>query len=339
MAKRDYYEVLGLTNTATSEEIKKAYRTKALETHPDKGGDEAEFKEVAEAYEILSDPDKKANYDAHGHAGPQQSFNPDAAFQEFLRRAGFGGMQQQSRAGINLPLIIKLTMDEIFTGVIKKFKYNRKAHCTVCGGKGGTNPSKCNTCQGYGRLTQVQNMGYGQIHTTMMCPDCQGEGTKVTDACLVCHGEGVVSLEETVEIQIPAGVTDAMTVNMVGKGDAVKNGGVGNMIATIVELPHEKFVRNGDNLKLTAKVTYPELILGDKIEIPTIDGGKIRVQVPELSKIGDILKINDKGLKNYSTQKRGDLFITLDLLVPANLTDEERKLIEELKKITKKVAI
>lgn len=335
MAKRDYYEILGIPKTATQEEIKKAYRKKALENHPDVGGSDEIFQEINEANEVLSDEEAKSNYDRYGHdARPQDSFD----FNEFLRRRGFGQHGQQQRQGINITLTVKLTLEEVFTSVNKKYKYNRKQHCSTCQGKGGTNPTPCTKCGGAGVLNYIQNLGPIQIVNTMVCDQCNGDKVKFEEACKTCAGEGVVSIEDFVEFLVPSGAEDNMRMQAAGKGDAVKNGAVGSLIVILMVLPHSTFVRNGNDLKMVVKLTYPQLILGDKIEIPTIEGTKIRVNVPEYTKVGDTLKIKNKGLKDINSDARGDLLVMVELHVPNNISAEERKIVEQLKKVTQKVA-
>jgi molecular chaperone DnaJ len=341
MSKRDYYEVLEVPKTATQDEIKKAYRKKALAHHPDKGGDENIFKEIAEAYEILSDDEKRKQYDIHGHNIPRQgpSGNPFDMFQDFFNRSGFNPFARNStpRNGANLNLTVKLTLEEIFNGVNKKFKYKRNTHCSNCSGKGGTGSKSCNTCNGSGIITQIINTPIGQIHNSSQCNVCNGEGFTYENICNICNGGGVVSIDEIVDVTIPSGVVENMTLALSNKGHAVKNGGVGDLIMAILEVPNDKFVRSNNDLKINIKLTYPQLILGDKVEIPTIEGGKIRIQIPEYSKVGDTLKIPEKGMKQLNTNNRGDMLINLDLYIPNKITDEERHLIEELKKINKKI--
>lgn len=343
MSKRDYYEVLEIPRTATEDEIKKAYRKKALNIHPDKGGDEEAFKELAEAYEILSNEDKKNNYDRFGHSAPQQHINPMDIFQEFLRRNGMGGMGgfQQSprqRQGSNFNLIVKLTLEEIFSGVTKKFKYKRNLHCSVCSGKGGTGSKICSTCNGNGTVLHVIQVPHGIIQQAVECNVCHGDGYTLENICVTCGGEGVSNLEDTVEVVIPSGVVDGMSFGLQGKGNAIRNGTIGDLIMTISEIPHNIFVRNGNDLKVNMKFSYPQLVLGDKVEIPTIEDTRIRISLPEFSKVGDTLRMRNKGMIQMNSEIRGDMLVVIDLTIPTQLGDEERHLIEQLKKVTKKVA-
>ncbi len=340
MAKRDYYDVLGLTKTATQDEIKKAFRKKAVETHPDKGGDENLFKEIAESYEVLSDEDKKRQYDTYGHNTPKQGPSGDP-FQDLFRRSGFNPFAQGSvtRPGTNMNLTLKLALEEIFTGTSKKFKYKRNVHCKPCSGKGGTNVKTCTTCGGSGAVREIINTPFGQIHSAVTCNVCGGQGFSYESICVSCAGEGVNSIDESVDIQIPSGVVENMSMVLSEKGHAVKNGGVGDLIISILEIPHENFIRTGNDLKFSVKLTYPQMVLGDKIDVNIIEGGKIRIQITEYTKVGDIFKIPSKGMKLLNTGTRGDLLVIVDLLMPNKIDSEERKLIEELKKINQKIAI
>lgn len=356
MSKRDYYEILGLEKTCSDEEIKKAYRKLAMEFHPDRNPDnkeaEEKFKEIAEAYETLSDSGKRQQYDRMGH----NAFGGDGGhgfgghgfgghgfggmqdmFREFMARGG-GFNRPNVRKGDDLNLVIKLTLEEIFTGVNRDFKYKKYNTCTPCGGKGGTKVVNCGKCQGHGQFVNVTQTPFGHIQTVSVCDACEGMGTVVESPCEACNGSGVTQDAEDVNVGIPVGVIDGMTMVLEDKGHAVKNGTSGRLIVTIMELPHEYYTRNGNDLRYTLNLTYPQLVLGDKVEVPTIEGTKIRVLIPEFSKVGDILKIPAKGLMNMDEKTRGDMLITLNLTIPKSLTDEERTLIESLKKISEKVA-
>lgn len=336
MAKRDYYEILGLAKGATDGEIKKAYRRKAKTMHPDAGGDKESFQELNEANEILSDPDKRAKYDQFGHTGPQhqQGFDP---FAEFFRRSGNPFARQQMR-GENMNLIIKLTLEEIFRGVNKKFKYKRNNSCATCSGKGGTGVTQCTTCSGSGTVTQTIQTQFATQMFTRTCDVCNGSGEMVEVKCTICNGSGIELTEETVSVDIPSGVLDNMNMNMTGFGHHIKNGIAGDLIITLMELPHEQFVRNGNDLKYNLKLTYPQLILGDKVEVGTIEGTRIRIDIPEYTKTGAILRIPAKGLKQLQSDNRGDLLLHIELNVPSSMSDEERELILSIKKINEKVA-
>ncbi len=337
MAKRDYYEVLGLQKGASDDEIKKAYRKKAMEMHPDKGGDNELFQELNEANETLSDPEKKARYDQYGHSGGRsnQGFNP---FEEFFRRAQGHNFRRPELRGQDMHLNIKLTLEEIFNGVTKKFKYKRNNTCVTCSGKGGTGITQCSGCLGSGVRTQIFQTQFGTQSLTQTCEMCNGNGEMVEVNCEKCAGSGLELTEETVSIDIPSGVLDGMAMNMTGFGHHIKNGKTGDLVIRLMELPHEKFVRNGNDLKFNLRLTYPQLILGDKVEVDTIEGSKIRIEVQEYTKTGAILRIPNKGLKQLQSDKRGDLLLHVELNVPTKVSDEEKELIKAIKKLNENIA-
>lgn len=337
MSKRDYYDILGVSKTANANDIKKAYRKLAKEHHPDKGGDEQKFKEISEAYEVLSDNDKKANYDRFGHNGPnQRGGDPFAGF-----RNPFGGgfnMEPEVRVGPNMSLILKLILEETFNGVNKTYKYTRKTKCKPCNGQGGDDVVNCSVCGGSGRTINVIKTPMGIIQQMVICQACDGDGKTFTKACKTCNGHGVVSSEETIEVNVPAGVMDGMAFVMEGKGHGVKNGIEGDLHIKIHELQHKLYTRSGADLKMNLKLSYPQLVLGDKIEIDTIEGTKIRVSIPEYSEVGSNLRIPFKGTKLYGKEGRGDVLITLGVDIPKKLDDETKAVIVELKeKLDKKV--
>lgn len=338
MAKRDYYEVLGIEKNATQEEIKKAYRKLVMTHHPDKGGDEETFKEIAEANEVLSDETKRERYDRFGHEGPN-SFSGRNPMEDFFNRGGFNDLFKREHRGPHMQLNIRLTLEEIFTGVTKKFKYKRNDTCTTCSGKGGTGFKTCTTCRGRGVQTTTINTRFGQVHSQTTCSVCSGIGETYEEICGVCNGEGTVVIDDMVEIGIPHGVLDGMRMAMEHKGHAAKNSVAGDLIIVISEIPHSTFIRSGNDLKLNVKLKYTQLILGDKIEISTIDGGKIRVNIEEYTKVGATLRLLEKGLKQINTNLRGDLLVNIDLDVPSSLNEEQLALIKELKNLEEKVAL
>ncbi len=342
MSKRDYYEVLGLKKGATADEIKKAYRKLAKEHHPDKGGSEDKFKEISEAYDTLSDSDKKNNYDRFGHSnGGQQQGNPFGGFRNPFRGGFAGGFSggPQNRVGSNMSLLIKLTLEEIYAGVKKTYKYTRNVKCGTCNGHGGEDVVDCLACDGSGHIVNVFNTPMGQIQQVMTCNSCNGMGKTYTKKCGTCNGHGLVDSVENVEVDIPSGVMEGMVFVMEGKGHGVKGGSEGDLHIKIHELPHKIFTRSGSDLKMTLKLSYPQLILGDKIDIDTIEGGKIRVTIPEYSDVGNNLRIPFKGLKTFGKDNRGDVLITLGIDIPKNLNDDTKSLVIDLKeKLTKNVA-
>jgi molecular chaperone DnaJ len=322
MDKRDYYEVLGVNKDASADEIKKDYRKLALKYHPDKNPDdasaEAMFKEASEAYETLSNSEKKQAYDQFGHGGPR---NMD------------GFYRQPQRTGGNLRLLVTITLEEAYTGTIKQEKYHRKINCDVCSGLGGTGKSTCNTCNGRGSLRQSIRTIVGMYETIVVCHDCDGIGSTYKDACGNCHASGLLSVQETVNVDIPSGIQDGMAFVMSGLGNSVRGGIAGDLIIGVKEQQHKTFTRNGNDLKMNVKLKYPQLVLGDKVDITTIDGSKIRVNIPEYSDVGANFKVSGKGMVPLRSSKRGDLIITLDLEVPKEISKEERSLIEQLKNL------
>lgn len=356
MSKRDYYEILGVDKNATAEEIKKAYRKKAIQYHPDKnpGNKEAEemFKEAAEAYEVLSDPDKRSRYDRYGHSGVGGSagggfgggMSMDDIFSHFGDIfggfggfSGFGGSGRSSRRvnkGSNLRVKVSLTLAEIAKGVEKKIKVKKYVSCTHCNGTGaagGTAYSTCSTCRGTGQVTRITNTILGQMHQTTSCPTCHGEGTVITQSCTHCNGEGLVRQEEIVTIQIPAGVENGMQLSVSGKGNAARRGGInGDLIILIQEEPHPELTRDGSDLIYNLLLSVPDAILGSTVEIPTVEG-KVKVKIDSGTQPGKILRLKGKGLPEINSYGQGDLLVKINVFIPKDLTKEEVKLVEKLR--------
>lgn len=356
MSKRDYYEILGVDKNATAEEIKKAYRKKAIQYHPDKnpGNKEAEemFKEAAEAYEVLSDPDKRSRYDRYGHSGVGGSagggfgggMSMDDIFSHFGDIfggfggfSGFGGSGRSSRRvnkGSNLRVKVSLTLAEIAKGVEKKIKVKKYVSCTHCNGTGaagGTAYSTCTTCRGTGQVTRITNTILGQMHQTTSCPTCHGEGTVITQSCTHCNGEGLVRQEEIVTIQIPAGVENGMQLSVSGKGNAARRGGInGDLIILIQEEPHPELIRDGSDLIYNLLLSVPDAILGSTVEIPTVEG-KVKVKIDSGTQPGKILRLKGKGLPEINSYGQGDLLVKINVFIPKDLTKEEVKLVEKLR--------
>lgn len=337
MNKRDYYEVLGLNKNASPDEIKKAYRKLAKQHHPDKGGDETLFKEISEAYEVLSDENKKARYDQFGHNDNNMGNHDDMfsgfndMFSQFFRQR-----QKRERVGDNLTLTVKLTLEEIFEGVKKKYSYNRNVSCSDCSGHGGSDSTQCPACNGTGQIRNVNSTPFGFMEQISDCNVCNGTGTTFKTACKTCNGNGVNKKQEFVEVDIPSGIHNGMSFAMRGKGNAVKSGREGDLIVNIIELPHKDFVRNGNDLRLTLKLQYHQLVLGDKVDINTIEGNAIRIPISEYSKIGQNLRVPYKGMKELNTGKRGDLIVNLDIDMPTKLDDDVKAVIIDLKEACEK---
>ncbi len=355
--KKDYYEVLGVSKSADEVAMKAAYRKLAMQYHPDKNpGDksaEDKFKEAAEAYEILSNPDKKAKYDRFGHAavdgsmgggGTQGGFNNVddifGAFQDIFGESFFNGGSQGGRQGggvargTNLRIRVKLTIEEIGTGVTKKIKVRKQLACNTCHGSGAKDANSvsiCTTCKGSGYVRQVRNTFLGQMATTAPCVTCKGSGRMVTASCSTCKGEGTVSGEEMIEISIPAGVSDGMQLQMSGKGNAAPKGGApGDLIISIEEIPHEHFHREGMNIHYEAFLNFADAALGTSIEVPTIDG-RVRLKIPQGTQAGKVLRLEGKGLPSVQSYGKGDQLVHLNIWTPKKVNDEEKLLLEKLR--------
>ncbi|WP_294142702.1 molecular chaperone DnaJ [uncultured Sanguibacteroides sp.] len=355
MEKRDYYEVLGVSKNADAAEIKKAYRKLALLYHPDKnpGDKEAEekFKEAAEAYDVLSNEEKRRRYDQFGHAGMGGGaggfgggMSMDDIFSHFGDIfgsfggfGGFGGGGRSARRvnrGTNLRVRVKMNLKEIATGIEKKIKVKKYVTCEHCkgtGAKNGTSFSTCSTCGGSGQVTRVQNTILGAMQTTSTCPTCQGEGKIINDKCTYCNGEGVQMSEEVIAINIPAGVADGMQLSLGGRGNAARRGGVnGDLIVMIEEEEHPDLLRDGNDLLYNVFVGYPEVVLGETVEIPTIDG-KVKVKIEPGTQPGKILRLRGKGLPDVNGYGKGDLLAKVNVWIPKNLSKEDKKLVEKMK--------
>ena len=352
MAKRDYYEVLGVARSASAEEIKKAYRKLAIQYHPDKnpGNSEAEekFKEAAAAYEVLSNAEKRQNYDRFGHSGPQMGgggfgggMDMNDIFEQFgdIFGGAFGssssrGGQRGGQRGTNIRIKLKLSLEEISDGVTKKLKVNKYSGCSTChgsGAKAGTQPRTCSTCQGSGQVTQITNTFLGQMRTASICPTCQGQGSIITDKCTSCRGEGIERGEEVVEVRIPAGVEEDMQLNMCGKGNAgQRNAPPGDLLIVIEEEEHPLFKRDGQHVFYDLYLNLADAALGTNVEIPTL-GGKARVKIDEGTQSGKTLRLRGKGLPSVNGGPRGDMFATINVWTPQNLSQEERKMLEGIR--------
>ena len=359
--KRDYYEILGVNKSATADEIKKAYRRVAMQYHPDRNpGDKAaeeKFKEAAEAYEVLSDADKRAKYDRYGH----QAFSPgmgggsgfhatnmDDIFSQFGDIFGDdmfssffgGGGSRRSNArratgtrGSNLRIKVKLNYEEISKGATKTVKVKKYIPCSTCHGSGAKDKGSvqtCTTCNGTGQVHRIQNTFLGQMQTVTTCPTCHGEGTTVTAKCNTCHGEGRVFGEETISIDIPAGVQEGMQFSLSGKGNAGERGGMaGDLIVQIEEESSTELQRDGLNVAYDLHLSFPDAVFGTTVEVPTIDG-RAKIKIPPGTQSGKIFRLKGKGFPEVQGYGRGDQLIHVSVWTPQNLTSEEREMLEKL---------
>ncbi|HLX94001.1 MAG TPA: molecular chaperone DnaJ [Puia sp.] len=355
--KRDYYEVLGVAKNASSDEIKKSYRKVAMQYHPDRNpGDksaEEKFKEAAEAYEVLSDSEKRAQYDRYGHAGLGTNgrgfggMNTEDIFSQFGdifgddifgsffgggNRRGGGGRARGVR-GSNLRVKLKLNFEEIAKGVSKNIKVKKYVVCSTCGGNGAKDKGSvqtCHTCGGSGQVRRVSNTFLGQMQTVTTCPTCNGEGTTVTTKCQVCKGEGRIYGEETVTIDIPAGVQDGMQLSVGGRGNAGERGGpAGDLIILVEEEQHPELHRDGLNVAFELHLSFTDAVFGTQVEVPTIDG-KAKIKIPAGTQSGKIFRLKGKGFPGVNSYEKGDQLIHVNLWTPQNLTQEEKSMLEKL---------
>lgn len=359
MSKRDYYDILGVSKNAANDELKKAYRKMALKYHPDKNPDdkaaEEKFKEAAEAYEVLSDQNKRSRYDQYGHAGvggaagggASHFSNMEDIFStfgdifggHFGGFSGFGGRSSGGRRrvnrGSNLRVKVKLNLNEVANGVEKKIKLNKYVSCEPCNGSGaekGSAKSTCSTCHGSGQVTQVTNTFLGQMQTASTCPHCGGEGEVITNKCNACHGNGIVKGEEVVTFKIPAGVAEGMQLSISGKGNAAARGGLpGDLLVVIEEEDHPDLLRDGNNLLYDLYVNFADAALGTNTEVPTVDG-KARIKIASGTQGGKVLRLKGKGLPDVNGYGRGDILVNVNVWTPKDLTKEEKAILEQLKK-------
>jgi molecular chaperone DnaJ len=364
MAKRDYYEILGVGKSASADELKKAYRKLAMKYHPDRNPDDKEaerkFKEAAEAYEVLNDSQKRAKYDRFGHEGMRggQDFsgfsNANDIFSHFsdifggggggsifddIFGGGGGGHSRRQRStgtpGQDLKVTLKLTLEEIASGTTKKIKLKKHKTCSTCSGTGAKDSASyqtCSACQGAGEVKQVSRSMFGQFVNIAPCANCSGTGKVITSPCTTCRGDGRVYEESTIKINIPAGVSDNSYMTLRGEGNAGKNGGqAGDIIAIFRELPHEYFIRDDDNIIYELSISYPEAVLGTDVEIPTLSG-KAKLKIVPGTESGKFLKMRDKGIQHLNRHGSGDQLVKINIHVPRKVNSKEKELLKELEK-------
>jgi len=361
MTKRDFYEILGISRNASQEEIKKAYRQMALKYHPDRnpGNKQAEesFKEAAEAYEVLGDPEKRRRYDQFGHEGMRgtnfrEFHDINDIFSAFsdIFGSGFGGgifdevfgtstrSRRSSRAqrgipGSDLKVKLQLTLEEISTGVEKKIKVRKQKKCDVCNGTGakpGTGSSTCPQCNGTGELRQVSRSMFGQFVNITTCPTCAGEGRVIREPCTSCRGEGRVAGETTIKVNVPAGVSEGNYIPLNGQGNAGQRGGpAGDLIVLIEEEPHQYFTRSGDDIVYDLNISFPMAALGGDVEIPTLTG-KAKLTIEPGTPAGRMLRMRDRGIPHLNNYGRGDQLVRVNIWIPSKLTAKEKELLKQL---------
>jgi molecular chaperone DnaJ len=354
MQKQDYYAILEVSKTASAQEIKQAYRKKALEYHPDRNpGDKAaeeKFKEAAEAYEVLSNDEKRSRYDRYGHAGlnggfESHSMNMEDIFSQFgsifegIAFNSFSGFRGHSargntvtHKGTNIRIKVKLTLEEIAKGVEKNIKVQKYVACDACKGSGAKNSDAiktCSTCNGYGHTIRTQQSVFGQMQVQTECPTCHGLGKMITDKCPKCSGNGIVKGEDVTNIRIPAGVSEGMQFAMRGKGNAAPNNGInGDLLVLIQEEKHPVFERDGNNLYLEHYISFAQAALGDSVEIPVLEG-KAKVKIAPGTQPSTLLRLNGKGLPDVHGYGKGDLIVNVNVWIPQKLSKDERQMIEK----------
>ncbi len=359
MSKRDYYEVLGVQKNASKEDMKKAYRKLAMQYHPDRNPDnkeaEEKFKEAAEAYEILSDDEKRSRYDRFGHDGVKGNtygspgftdindifshfsdiFGGGSIFDDF-----FGGGQRSRgrRQGTGIPgsdlrVNLKLTLEEIASGVSKKIKIKKQVKCSQCGGSGanaGTSTKTCPVCHGTGEVKTVSRSVFGQFVNISPCSNCNGEGSVIDEPCKKCMGDGRVNDEATININVPPGVHDGSYMTLRGEGNSGKRGGQpGDIIVVFQEIPHEYFMREGDDIIYDMFITFPTAVIGAEVEVPTLNGKAI-LKIEGGTQPGKLLKMRDKGIKHLNQSGHGDQLVRVNIEIPKKVSSKEKDLLKEL---------
>jgi molecular chaperone DnaJ len=357
LAKRDYYEVLGVSRNVTKDEIKNAYRRLALKYHPDRNkapDAEEKFKEISEAYAILSDDTKRTDYDRFGHEGIGQRYTPEDIFRsvnfdEIFRDLGFGfgrggfgsifdaffgprARAEQISRPVDLEYDLEISLEQAFTGITTQIDIPRHERCETCGGSGaksGTSPRTCPTCKGTGQIQHVQTRGFMSFARIEPCGNCRGKGKVIDSLCTACKGQGLIERRRKIQVKIPAGVDTGSQLVMRGEGESDERGHRGNLYVAISVRRHGTFQRDGPDLYCRAPVKMTLAALGGEAEVPTLDGA-VRVKVPAGTHAGTQLRLRGKGMPGLEDGRRGDLFVTIDVKIPSKLTDAQRDLLSRL---------
>ena len=354
---KDYYKILGVPRNASQEEIKKAYRRLAHKYHPDKGGDEKKFKEINEAYQVLSNPEKRAQYDRFGESfefGKEGSgFSSGFFWKDFQENFGFDSIdleeifedffsfgrekrKKEINRGRDIELEVKINLEDTLKGIKKRITLEKFVKCPRCQGKGaepGSSLKECFSCRGQGEVQQIKRTIFGTFTRYIRCPECGGEGRIPEHPCNVCRGEGRIKGEESIEVFIPAGVDSGQVIKITGKGEAGRRGGrAGDLYIRVFVRPHSLFERKGDDLYIDIPISFSQAVLGDEVEVPTPERKKILLKVPQGTQSGKVLRISNKGIPHFSGFGRGDLYVKLIVKTPKRLNKEQRKLLERLRK-------
>lgn len=355
MSKRDYYEILGVPRDASEADIKKAYRKLAMEYHPDrnKGNKDAEekFKEVGEAYAVLSDQNKRARYDRYGHEAPgsqnfggfdfggAEGFDPFELFRsvfggfggDIFGGGGRGGRRSRVRQGTNLGVDLKLTLEEIAEGTTKKVKVKFLKQCEDCNGTGSKDGKSdvCPHCNGSGEVRQIGESFFGRVVNITTCNYCGGEGTSIKNRCQTCNGNGLVKSEKTISIKVPAGVSEGNYQRIPEQGNHMRNGKPGDLIVSFSEKPHDIFTRHGDDILCELEISYPQAVLGDSVEVPTLKN-PVKLTIPPGTSAGKLFRMKGKGIKHLDYSGSGDQIVRININVPQKVSGQEKKLLEEL---------
>jgi len=357
MNKRDYYDILGIDKNASKQNIKKAYRKLALKYHPDKNkepGAEEKFKEISEAYAVLYDDEKRRMYDQYGHAGIDQQYTSEDIFRgvdfgDIFRSMGFGGFDdifsdffgrgggfsrghQPRRRGVDLRYDIEVTLEHAYKGMKTSLQIPRTESCDTCHGSGakpGTSPKTCSKCGGNGQVKHTRRTAFGMFTQVAPCPSCRGEGTIIQERCPACNGTGRMRRTRRIDLSIPSGVDEGSQLRLAGEGE-MGDGGNGDLYIVIHVKKHPRFERRGNDLYTVKALSFPEAMLGTKIDVDTLDGGSGKLKIPEGTQHGDVFKIRNKGMPYLHGRSFGDLFVQVTIETPRNLTKKAKRLLEEL---------